>query len=352
MIKVDNCRFNLRTIGVTMAIVAALEVAPNFTATAQSSTPWESYKAAESCPTGTVVRAPREYEDLRSISPQEFRRREGIFLPQEMMRLIAERQPTWLRSIKCSKSDIRRRGTSRKRRQVIAGGSLSRNWSGYVAAQRPYVDIMGRWKEPTVSAPSGQTAKSSVWMGVGTGNSMSDPLVQAGTLQTVIDGKADYKVVYEVVPKEDSAQIIDNFPIKPGDEMYISMGKTPKYAYFAIYNLTDNYSAVLYDSYPEIDDKIDTTAEWIVERPGQSDGSLSMLANYRKLHFYKAGASYLEGVGHEPASPVALGAEPMDMTSCADDKILSEAGPLYVEGEPYAGIDITWRNYGQVDYCQ
>lgn len=68
---------------------------------------------------------------------------------------------------------------------AASGGLNTSNWSGNedYTSSGPYQSIVAQWVVPSVTSLSGQNAYSSVWPGLGLGNSDSAQLFQAGSEQ-------------------------------------------------------------------------------------------------------------------------------------------------------------------------
>ncbi|WP_083982810.1 G1 family glutamic endopeptidase [Actinomadura hibisca] len=319
---------------------------------------WISSINNPGCALGTSVKAPRNDLISASDTPEKLRE-EGVHLSKEAIRLMASKKPRWLRSIQCSQGPKRELPTLKPSRQHTEGAlaDMSTNWAGYKAeGGKQYTDVSARWKVPAVTLQN-QNGMSAIWPGIGTGIASDDPLIQAGTTQegTYSSGKMSYKYRfwYEAVPY-DPAMVFVNLAVKPGDEVYVAISRTTTYAYFTIYNLTANVATNIQRNFNQTIPETSGVVEWVNERVRWSNRKLSLQPKYSIMHMTNATASYLntDGVFHDPASPIALNAQPVTMTGCDLKTILATAGPLYVEGEPYAGLDTTWKGYGKEEVCQ
>jgi hypothetical protein len=172
---------------------------------------------------------------------------------------------------------------------TMGGASLyqvSNNWSGFVLQKgpTPYNLVIGNWYVPYVTGESNMSTYSSLWVGLdGWG---SNDVVQAGTEQDVlietISGSkwlvSSYFAWYEwfsnSTPLE---QLIHNFPVYPGDEMYSEVWVgTPSTAnaygnsgFFFVENISEGYYVEIQTTKPSGDTFVGNTAEWVLERTGR-----------------------------------------------------------------------------------
>jgi hypothetical protein len=199
-------------------------------------------------------------------------------------------------------------------------------WSGLVATDSPpYSSVWGVWTVPAVQVPTGQSGDffSSAWVGLsGFGN---NNLLQAGTEQdaslgyNLINGySSSYFAWVEWFPAspvqmgQSSSQFPDGlptFPIAPGQTVAVFVGEFGDGSgrgLFSMANLETGLAITpLVVPIPTVDfmgNTIDpaltgpnqTSAEWIVERPGTlENGQLTLLelADYGEVNFTNAGAT-------------------------------------------------------------
>jgi len=139
----------------------------------------------------------------------------------------------------------------------------SKNWSGYALTGTGFTQVTGTWRVPRVQVPRKRHYRkntfSSSWVGIdGFGDSS---LIQAGTEQDWVNGKAFYQVWWEVLPAAETP--ITSMAIRPGDEVAVSItGGTPDWA-ITVADVTTSQSFTTLQAYsgPE------TSAEWIQEAP-------------------------------------------------------------------------------------
>ncbi|HMK64045.1 MAG TPA: G1 family glutamic endopeptidase [Acidimicrobiales bacterium] len=181
----------------------------------------------------------------------------------------------------------------------------SGNWSGYAVATAPpsgsscsfpssssnpsysghYTSLSATWTVPTVT--SGSSTYSSVWTGID--GFTNDDLIQAGTSQDYISGKASYFAWWEILPAADTT--ISSIAVDPGDSVTVSITKETSAikspatcsAGQWLITLTDNgstsHSAQKEFATCQSYSGPATSAEYIVEAP-EVNGSVATLADY------------------------------------------------------------------------
>jgi hypothetical protein len=157
------------------------------------------------------------------------------------------------------------------------GSTTSANWSGYeTSGTYNYLGASMLWFVPGVSGPSGQgsDAMSSIWPGIGTGNSAADTLIQDGTEQDVVCvgvpcGPApSYYFWEEAVPQDPYQEEVTNLSVNPGDEVGAIAEYDPSsnQAYFQLTDYTSDQGVYDYESLSGHDGAPASQAEYIVER--------------------------------------------------------------------------------------
>ena len=158
------------------------------------------------------------------------------------------------------------------------GGSsfdwASSNWSGYAVSGGTYTSITGSWTVPTVQPTVGSTYSSS-WIGIDGFNNSS--LIQAGTEQDYVNGKAVYAAWWEILPAPETA--IPSITVHPGDTIKASItrGTTGTWAITISdggqsFTTNQSYGGPL------------SSAEWIQEAPSIG-GHVATLAHYGEATF-------------------------------------------------------------------
>jgi Peptidase A4 family len=155
-------------------------------------------------------------------------------------------------------------------------GWSASNWSGYAITGNTYNDITGNWNVPAVSATSRNTY-SSTWIGID-GYSNSD-LIQTGTEQDYVKGRAQYDAWWEILPAAET--VITTMTINPGDQMSSHIHNNGNGTWTITLNdMTRNETFSTTKSYSGPG----TSAEWIQEAP-EINGSISTLAHYGSTTF-------------------------------------------------------------------
>jgi hypothetical protein len=129
--------------------------------------------------------------------------------------------------------------------------------------------VSGSWVVPTVSATSANTYSSS-WVGID-GFDNSD-LIQTGTDQEFVSGRARYSAWWEILPAPETP--IASITVSPGDHMSASITSGAQWT-ITITDTTTGESFTTEQPYrgPA------TSAEWIEEAPSLG-GHITTLAHY------------------------------------------------------------------------
>ena len=171
-------------------------------------------------------------------------------------------------------------------------------WSGYMVASDVQVDVQNRspvvtsvsgsWVVPEVN-PSENITFSGVWVGIG--GYGEETLIQAGTEQEYINGKAVYYAWYELLPEY--VVRINNIHVQPGDMITASISLVNENTNTWTITIRDVTrgeqfkKTVVYNSSR-------LSAEWVVERP-KVNGTVSTLADFGNVTFTECKAT-LNGV--------------------------------------------------------
>lgn len=162
----------------------------------------------------------------------------------------------------------------------------SQNWSGNVAINGGYQEVVAYYDVPCVSS-SPRNAFSSHWVGLGgDGNDGGGNLVQTGTeSDTLSNGAPYYAAWYEDYPHDSVENRV--FNVSCNDEMYAQADSNftvRNRAYMYIEDITTN---TYFASSTETSLSNGSTAEWVAERP-TVNGSYAVLANFHSVTFYDA----------------------------------------------------------------
>jgi hypothetical protein len=162
------------------------------------------------------------------------------------------------------------------------------NWSGFQVLGGPFNLVAGVWMVPFVvdfeSDPYRGTW-SSLWVGID-GHLLRD-LVQAGTTQNAywLDWSSGLMMVSsyyawtQFVPQQTSEQVIQNLVVNAFDDVLVMVELRDSNAFFYIFNLTTSESTTVATPFGDTVVRA-TQADWIMERPGLSNNTLSDLADY------------------------------------------------------------------------
>ncbi len=164
---------------------------------------------------------------------------------------------------------------------------LSRSWAGYIVSsdsEKPTEQLVGvnaSWIVPRVTVYS-TDAFSSVWIGID--GRFEKTLIQTGTENYSVDGKAFYAAWYELLP--DQAVRIPDMLVSPGDLITASItlidSETDEWS-IRIYDVTDRQGFQQTFTY----NSSRLSADWIVESPTVED-EVSHLANFGTVTFVDA----------------------------------------------------------------
>jgi hypothetical protein len=167
----------------------------------------------------------------------------------------------------------------------------SPNWSGYVGNFVPgggnaATYVQGIWVVPTVTKTSGDTY-SSTWIGID-GDQNSD-LIQTGTEQDWVGGKAVYRCWWEILPAAET--LIPSITVHPGDEMEAVIQNTTGSTWkIEIEDATTGKSFTVSKTYTGPADSV----EWIQEAT-TINGKVATLAHYGSTFFNDAGIEVNHG---------------------------------------------------------
>jgi hypothetical protein len=179
---------------------------------------------------------------------------------------------------------------------AVLGASQSTNWFGYnqgalETGKSLFHSITANWTVPTASQHRrGEDEFSSTWGGIGGGcvetscTVTDQTLIQAGTEQDVVSGKAQYSAWWELIPAPSIT--ITNMKVVPGDRMHLDIHEVitnSEVWSITLTNVTRNQTfnqTVPYTS-------TYGTAEWIEETPLiiGTNGGLAPLPNLTKTAF-------------------------------------------------------------------
>lgn len=220
------------------------------------------------CPKGTQVHYSEDSPDVLAAHPERMLqgRRATPALKKALLR-AAKSHIKLRKSISCHRGHPGSPAPGFKTKADVED-SQSTNWSGYRSAAMPnYLNAGMDWTVPSVTAAPDSGGVSSIWPGVGSGDTSQDQLVQAGTEQDVQCSATctpEYYAWYEIFPKE-SQQVVDNLVLSPGDEVsaLVFYDSTGAEFFFSDFTTEDGF-----DITESLDEGTSSgsQAEWIVER--------------------------------------------------------------------------------------
>ena len=172
-----------------------------------------------------------------------------------------------------------------------ASTSYSANWSGFENHDGVnYTEATMAWTVPTANSPGPAELHSSIWPGIGSGDSSSSALIQDGTDQNAFCNTAgctrDYDFWYEVYPAE-SSKVVSGLSVHAGDKVQTSVIYDPSNhsVLFFFVNATTQKGLSITQSVSGLGDKVDQSqVEWIAERPSIS-GQYTALTDFGTMTF-------------------------------------------------------------------
>ena len=196
--------------------------------------------------------------------------------------------------IQVQASQIARTDIPRPQSGVTNGTESHATWSGYELRGRAgtYNAVMGSWSVPSVSCKptSGSLCFNALFVGLD-GDGTAD-LLQAGTEQEAFTYHnytlTDYYFFNEVMPNQGLGQEIGHFPVAPSDTVFSEVWVGDSFGnpnnnggYEWIFLLNEKTNQMYETSVPLKGTKfLGKEAEWILERPTETNGTPYMLASY------------------------------------------------------------------------
>lgn len=162
---------------------------------------------------------------------------------------------------------------------------ISLNWSGYSVVsdlnnpQPQITSVSASWTVPTIKV-SMANSFSAEWMGVG--GQFDQTLIQTGTGQDSIGGRAVYRVWYELVPGSGVVKI-NSLSISPGDRITASISLVDQNTNTWSIEINDDTNGQSF-SKNLVHVSSALSAEWIVERPTIGERT-EVLADFGQVTF-------------------------------------------------------------------
>jgi hypothetical protein len=299
-----------------------------------------SHNASLDMPAPTAEkRAPKASDFIRpalkqaealQLSDAELVKREYPVRPNAAQ--APEALASWLRVVTQPARRLNPRQVAHPELRASSNWELLTNWSGFelragpCSGCGPYDALMGEWNVPTVKISNNNLSTySAFWIGID-GDGLSD-LWQAGTEQDIENESwwifsfdfTNYDAWTELVPTQPTSQVLPNFNVSPGDEMYsaVWVGNqegaptlfNEMYGFASVEDVTRGEYAYIAQCLGQVVNGICTDlnqtvilgqeAEWIMERPcfncENSKRSYADLADYGAAWMYDAYALETDG---------------------------------------------------------
>jgi hypothetical protein len=215
--------------------------------------------------------------------------------------------------------------------QSPSSSSLARTtqWAGYMVAsnlqnRQPVVSsISASWTVPEVRASENDT-ESAAWIGIGGYGDKT--LIQTGTDQQCVNGRASYFAWYELIP--DHVVRILNMRIRPGDTITASINLIDKAANTWLIEINDvTWGASFKETFFYNSSRL--SAEWIIERP-TVNGNISTLADFGSVTFSDCIATIENSTGTVSSFPH----NQLVMYTSQDVQLVT-VSPLYSDGSGF-----------------
>jgi hypothetical protein len=171
---------------------------------------------------------------------------------------------------------------------LAADTADSYNWSGYAATSTTdqyFTQIEGIWQVPTVTCtPEDRIA--SLWVGLDGWNNST--VEQEGTSAQCYEGKAVYYSWYEMYP---AGTVEVGSTVHPGDIILAAIARTGTSYNLELVDLTTTGNNINVTKSCALTTCLDTSAEWIIERPDYASTGIAPLAQYTPITFAFSSAS-------------------------------------------------------------
>ncbi len=210
-------------------------------------------------------------------------------------------------------------------------------WAGYAVnatkeSQAEFVN--GTWVVPESHCSLNQTSAVLVWVGLGGNN--GGGIEQTGTRNDCVDGRPSYSAWYELWPSQSSTVPLTGLTVGPGDNVSASVkySDQTKTFDFRLGNGTETVSFSLPYTDPSV-----SSAEWVVEAPGFTNGTRLPLLNFATVGFSGAFAT----IGYHTGAITGFGSQPFSnlfaLTYSCQNDTLAQPGPVTNGGEDFT---ISW----------
>jgi Peptidase A4 family len=157
-----------------------------------------------------------------------------------------------------------------------ATADASYNWSGYAdasATDQAFSKVTGQWTTPAVTCTAEDTLTSE-WVGIDGFNSST--VEQDGTFGWCFEGKPTYFTWYEMYP---AGTVEVGSSLAPGDKITATVSRSGTSYTLSLTDATHTANSFSKKATCALATCLDTSAEWIAERPAFSIG-IATLADY------------------------------------------------------------------------
>jgi hypothetical protein len=223
------------------------------------------------------------------------------------------------------------------RPSVHAGTNItddsSYNWAGYADSSTKtgaFTQVSGDWAVPAVSCTKEDRINSD-WVGL---DGLTNGTVeQDGTVSQCFEDQAFYYSWYEMYPAG-TVEVGDT--VAAGDLISASVSRSGANYTLALTDVTNPANSFSQTASCAVSTCLDTSAEWIVERPAYSIGIVPE-AQFSKVTFVAASA-----VAHGKTVTISQGPSPYALTciDATDTYDIATVGSLHT-GNSFSS---TWRN--------
>jgi hypothetical protein len=218
---------------------------------------------------------------------------------------------------------------------LSAATADSYNWSGYAATSTTdqyFTQVEGAWQVPTVTCtPEDRIA--SLWVGLDGWNDST--VEQEGTEAQCFQGKAVYFNWYEMYP---AGTVEVGSTVHPGDIILAAIARTGTSYNLQLVDLTTTGNNINVTKSCALTTCLDTSAEWIIERPDYTSTGIAPLAQYTPITFAFSSAS---GGTIANGSISKFSPTQIEMIDSTDTYLLETTGALNSAG---TGFSDGWIN--------
>jgi hypothetical protein len=207
------------------------------------------------------------------------------------------------------------------------------NWSGYADSSTTtgkFTQVSGSWTVPTLTCTPEDEIESS-WVGL---DGLTDPTVeQTGTSAQCFEGTPVYYSWYEMYPA--GTEVLGS-TVKAGDAISASLVRTGKSYKISLTDSTTSGNSGSETETCATTTCLDTSAEWIVERPEYSSTGIVPLADYGSTGFTHAKVNSTKVI-----SSSGFTADQIEMVDSTDTYLLETTSSLGTGGNNFTSA---WAN--------